>query len=170
MFKKTILTTLILLFSITTTVHAVGVSVTPSRLRVEAQANHLTTQEIKITNPSGLVSIYDIYPDDFPSWIKATPSSLTLEAGESREVLLEIKPPSSGSFSTQLSVVAKPLSEREFQANSGLKIPLEIRVSEILNSKSLLVKFISFTNLLYILNAVLIILLLVVIKKRTKKA
>ena len=128
MFKKIIFFTITIFILSAAIANAVGVSVTPSKLLIETQANKLSKTIIVVKNPSPVVGIYDIYFDDYSQWIKINPSSFTLESGEAKKVELQIRPPGAGIFAGQISVVAKPLSSREFQANSGLKIPFEIRV------------------------------------------
>ncbi len=147
------------------TVSAVGVSASPSRLMVEAIINLPTTAELTIKNPSDKVGIYDVYIDDFSSWIIPSTSSFTLEAGETKKVALTVKPQNTGVFSTNISIVAKPLSEREFQANSGVKVPLEIKVTETIKKNSWLAP----TNILYLVDLLLGIILIITLVMRIKK-
>ena len=171
MFKKIIILTTIILFLAPTIANAVGVSVTPSKLLVETQVNKLSKISILIKNPSTNVSIYDIYPDDYSNWLKISPSSFTLEAGEIREVGLQIKIPEPGAFATQISIVAKPLSSRKFQANSGLKIPFELKaVQSKLDYRSFIWrKIFSLTNIILAIYAVISLMFINFVIKRVKQ-
>jgi len=165
MLKKIVIISLLFFLLSIGIVHAVDVSVTPSRISITAKPGQLTKESLEIKNPSGLVSIYDIYVDDYSDWLKITPKSFTLEAGETKKISLEIRPVQTGVFATQISVVAKPLSSREFQANSGIKIPLEIKVIPAINAKK---NLLTPTNLLYFANLLLIIILAISLIKKMK--
>jgi len=99
-------------------------------MKVEISPGVLSKKEITVENPGENVSLFEVYLDDFSDWIKAKPESFVLEGGNSQKVILELKSRETGLFSTMISVVAKPLSERKFKANSGVKIPLEIRIAK----------------------------------------
>lgn len=169
MLKKTAISILItLLVPIAT--FAVGVSVIPSKLLIQTQVNQITKQNLQIKNPSSVVSIYDLSPDDYSDWLKILPSSFTLEAGESRAVELQVKSPSIGSFATQISVVAKPLSPRAFQANSGVKIPLEIRVEKVESSSNSLANFVNsliFSRFIFALDLLLFLIVVFILISKT---
>ncbi len=128
--KKILLILIIFSFFVGGFVQAIAVKVKPSEIKIEVKPGVLIEQEIVIENPDNNVAFYEVYLDNFSSWIKAKPESFILESGESQEVILEIKNKERGIFSTMISVVAKPLSERKFKANSGVKIPLEVRIGE----------------------------------------
>lgn len=127
MFTKILLLTITIFLLTTAIAQAVGISVAPSKLKIESIAHQVSTSYLAIKNPSSKVAIYDVYSDDLESWISVESSSFILEAGETKKVAISIRPPQPGVFSTNISIVAKPLSTREFQANSGVKIPLQIR-------------------------------------------
>ena len=130
MFKKTIFIIITIFLLSASIAQAVGVSVVPSKLLIETQVNQFAKTIITVKNPSDVVGIYDVYTGDYEQWIKIKPESFTLEASETKQIEFQIKPPMAGIFATQISVVAKPLSSREFQANSGIKVPFEIRASD----------------------------------------
>jgi hypothetical protein len=166
MFKKTAFSTITIFLLTTTVVHAVGVSVVPSKLKVESTINEIKKIQITIKNPSSKVSIYDVYADDFQSWIALEPSSFTLEAGETKKVALSIKPQQQGIFSTNISVVARPLSPREFQANSGVKVSLQIKVSE--NTEKY--HWLTITNSIYVIDGLLGFVLVITLATRRKRS
>jgi len=144
-------------------VRAVAVKVRPSKIEAEIKAGVLSEREILVENPDNNVAFFEVYPDNFSDWIKAKPESFILEGGESQKVVLEIENKETGVFLTMISVVAKPLSERQFKTNSGIKIPLEIRVSEreglyfLANISQFLKSPLGFKAIIYILSFFLIL-------------
>lgn len=162
--KKNIIILIIIFFLAAGSAGAVSIKVNPSEIKIEAGVDNLTEKEIIIENPGKNVDLFEVYADDFSDWIKINPESFILEGGNSQKVILEIKNKETGVFSTTMSVVAKPLSEREFKANAGVKIPLEIRISENKSNiwlASVLEKFMIIfknqQNLIYIFSIVFIL-------------
>ncbi|MEK7658954.1 MAG: hypothetical protein AAB352_03770 [Patescibacteria group bacterium] len=108
---------------------AVSIKVSPSEIKIKTGTNSVK-KEITIENPGNNVALFEVYVDNFSDWIKINPESFILNGGKSQKVALEIKNKETGIFSTMVSVVAKPLSDKEFSAAAGVKIPLEITFSE----------------------------------------
>ncbi|MEK7664673.1 MAG: hypothetical protein AAB361_00865 [Patescibacteria group bacterium] len=108
---------------------AVSIKVSPPEVKIETTAGFIE-KEITIENPGTNVALFEVYLDNFSDFVKINPESFILESGKSKKVVLEVKPKEAGVFSGMISVVAKPLSEKEFKANAGVKIPLEIRILE----------------------------------------
>ena len=170
-----ILILIIISFFAVNSVKAVSVKVKPSEVKVETSAS-LFKKEITIENPGNSVALFEVYLDNFSDWVKINPESFILEAGKSQKVILEIENKETGVFFTTISVVAKPLSEREFKANAGVKIPLEIRISE--KSANLWLASLSENfkklfgnqqNLIYIFGVILILVLLGLLIRKNKK-
>lgn len=109
---------------------AIGIAVTPSKVHVEVVQGEEKSARLHVRNPSGAVVLVDIYPDELEREIKVTPSSFVLEAGKTREVLLQVRPREEGIQKTTLSVVSSPLSDFEFSAGAGIKVPLTIETGE----------------------------------------
>jgi hypothetical protein len=109
-------------------VSAVGVSVSPPRLEIISVAGRETNREIVVSNPSRDVAIFDIYPDDFVSEIRISPESFVLESGDQKKVAVAVTPKNVGRFETNISIVARALSDSAFNAASGVKIPLNVEV------------------------------------------
>ena len=109
---------------------AAGVKVTPAELKIESKAGVVAKREIVVENPSSFSTLFDVYPDDFSDWILVKPESFILENKEKQEVTVEIQGKESGVFLTHISVRAQPITEAKFRANSGVKIPLEIKITE----------------------------------------
>lgn len=130
-------------------VGAVAVKVLPSSLEIETRLGVSAKKEIIVENPDEKVALYEVYPDNFSDWIKVTPASFILESKDSKKVSLEVKSKEQGIFSTDVSVVSRPLSERKFKASSGVKIPLEVRVFE--GKERMFLASIPTKSLLYIL-------------------
>lgn len=111
---------------------AAGIEVAPSKLELAAGANQPAVAQITVSNPTADVQIFEVYPDDFTDRIKITPASFTLEAGGRGEVIIEYSDGTQSQIlNTAISVVAKPLAESRFQANTGVKIPLTITAAGI---------------------------------------
>lgn len=110
---------------------AVALKAQPSEFILEAPLGESLIQELIVENPDENVALYEVFPDNFSDWIKAKPASFVLEAGQSKKVAVEIQTKEKGLFSTNLSVVAKPLSDNIIKANSGIKIPLSVKVAPV---------------------------------------
>jgi hypothetical protein len=171
---KYILLITLFFYLATTQVQAVAIKAIPSEIKIKTESGTLIKKELLIENPSATVALYEVYVDNFSDWIKVKPESFTLESGESQKIVLEIKNEENGIFSTTISAVARPLSQRKLKANSGVKIPLEVRISEregvFLASVS---KVFKGENLIYFLFIILLLALtgifLVKKERRTKK-
>ncbi len=159
------------------TANASALKITPSEVKLDAVFGKTEQKTITIENPGSDVALFEVYLDNFSDWVKIKPESFILEAGKSQKVILEIKKKEIGVFSTTISVVAKPLSEREFKANAGVKIPLEIRISEkkaepwlasiLENFKRL---FDNQQNLIYIFSIISILVLFGLLTAKNRKA
>ncbi len=121
---------IILIFGVVGLVNAIGVKVIPSEIKVEIKVGQIVEEGITIENPDQDVVLYEIYSDNFSDWLELKPSSFILEGGEIKDIKLQIKGQEVGIFLTTISVVAKPLASTGFKINSGIKIPLEIIVSQ----------------------------------------
>ncbi len=172
--RKILLILIIISFLAANSVQAVAVKVKPSEIKIEANAGVLIEHEIIIENPGENVALFEVYLDNFSDWIKAKPESFVLESGEMQKVILEIKNEEIGVFSTMISVVAKSLSERKFKANSGVKIPLEIRVIQREESNFLaavsqnIKRFLDSRSLIFVFSIILVLVLAIICIKRRK--
>jgi len=111
-------------------VHAIGLAVSPSRVELSSGLRDPVETTVAVENASNEVAYFEAYPDAFDAMIKITPKSFTLEAGESRSVLVSAESESLGQFKTELSIVARPLSETVYAAAGGIKIPFALTVTE----------------------------------------
>ena len=120
------------------TAQAAGIQVSPSRLDINVAGGKDTSVKIVVANPTTDVQIFEIYPDEFTQIISANPASFSLEAGSRKTVKIIINSKSareeSGTISTSLSVLGKPLADSRLQANTGIKIPLTVTVVSTTNS------------------------------------
>lgn len=121
-----IILSLILLPSIT---QSASVGVKPSQLNLELQTGKEIQSQILIINVEQQPAIYQIYPDDFAGNIKPSPSEFRLEANATQIVDLKIKFNNPGSYVTNLSVIAKPLTASNLAVSSGVKVPVAINVN-----------------------------------------
>lgn len=93
---------------------------------MKARVGNLTTVRLLVTNPSSDVAVFEVYPDEFAAFVKANPSSFTLESKAEKMITIEVTAREAGQFSTLLSIVARPLASNAFQAGGGVKVPLLI--------------------------------------------
>ncbi len=130
--KKSLLYTFIFVSAVysAVVVQAVGLSVSPKELKFLADVGETVSQKLKVKNPSGEVSIFEVYPDDLGALVKISPASFILESEEEKEVTVQVTPKEEGIFKTNISVVASPVASSSFNAGSGVKIPLEISAGE----------------------------------------
>lgn len=113
---------------------AAALKVSPVEIKIQANSGLASAKEIIVTNPDNNVALFSVYPDEFSDLIKIKPESFVLESGQSQKVIVSVKAQQTGIFSTYISVLAEPLGEQEIKANSGVKIPIEIRVNNSKNS------------------------------------
>lgn len=129
---KKILIIFLLLFPLVT--FAGGIEVRPSKIDLNISASSPVSSDMTIINPTADVQIFEVYADDFQEIITLYPSSFTLEAGASQNVLVTVQPKdflnTSRILNTQLSVVSSPLANSRFQANTGIKIPITVTITE----------------------------------------
>lgn len=114
------------------TAKAVGIGAVPAELHINTRVGKDARERIIVQNPSSAVSLFDVYPDEFTDVIRVIPSSFVLEGGKEREVTVRVSPKKTGIIQTALSVVGKPLSENEFGASAGVKVPIVITSSKAL--------------------------------------
>ncbi len=126
--KKIIILTaasfLVILGFQTSRANAIGISVRPSELRIQAQTGETASARIKVKNPSEEVALFEVYPEEFENKISASPAKFTLESGEEKDVVIKFKPSEDGIFSTSLAVVARPL-DNPGGIGSGAKIAFQ---------------------------------------------
>lgn len=114
--------------------HAIGASVQPSKVEVSGFEGERIVEHVTVSNPSGHVALFDVSIDEWTEFVSVKPQSFTLQAGENRLVELAADLPSSGTYTTYVSIVARPLSDSVFQAGTGLKVPITL-VSTTMNEK-----------------------------------
>ena len=110
-------------------VNAVSLKVSPAEIRLTAVKGEPSQTQLTVENPANDVAIYEVYADDFSDYIIISPSSFILESQAKKEVVVQFESNEQGVFSTDISVVAKPMTNSRITTNSGVKIPLQINVS-----------------------------------------
>ena len=73
--------------------------------------------------------IYNLYAEELVNEITIQPDFIRLEASETQRIKISVKPKEVGVFVTNIAVVAQDLDRRQFNASTGVKIPLDLRVS-----------------------------------------
>lgn len=110
--------------SVPLTTFAIGLAVSPSSLELEGTPGETVEMTLTVENDSDEVAYFETYPDAFEPIFEVSPESFTLEAKESRTLIVRAQAEQNGSFSTELSVVARPLADSAYQAAGGIKVPL----------------------------------------------
>lgn len=110
-------------------VKAISLKVSPAEISITAVKGGLSQAQLTVENPANDVAIYEVYADDFSDWFIISPASFVLESKAKKEVVLQFKPSEDGLFSTDISVVAKPMANSKIATNSGVKIPFQANVT-----------------------------------------
>lgn len=105
---------------------AAGLFVNPSKLFVQTTTKHRVYKELTIKNISLGPLIYNLYSDELSEMITINPSIFRLEPTEEQKIKITIKPTITGTLITNISIVAQEIDRRKFNADAGVKIPLEI--------------------------------------------
>ncbi|MBI2623145.1 MAG: hypothetical protein HYW65_01035 [Candidatus Liptonbacteria bacterium] len=117
------------LFILTSQAHAIGITVLPSELNVKTPRGTEAVARLTIQNPSREVAVFEVYPDDLDSLITPIPSRFTLESAESRTIEIKFAAKREGVYTTNLSVLARPLTDPLLGIGSGVKIPIIFTVT-----------------------------------------
>ena len=110
---------------------AVGVGVKPKEINLPVKVGRETVTEFLVINVAQEPAIYQIYPDALEDEIKIEPTDFQLESGGNQLVKAKIIIKTPGRFSTNISVVARPLGVGGLATASGVKIPVTITASGI---------------------------------------
>ncbi len=108
--------------------NATALKITPSSINFDIVLGKTGQKVITIENPGKDVALFEVYPDDFSDLISVNPSSFTLNPEEKKEVAVFANFKNEGIFASAISIVSKPLSNRNLQTSAGVKVPLEIKV------------------------------------------
>ncbi|RJQ31424.1 hypothetical protein C4572_02470 [Candidatus Parcubacteria bacterium] len=115
---------------------AVGIGVRPSDLNINVSLNQQKTADLIVYNLSAEPAVFDVYSDELNSWITIAPNNFRLEAEETKVIKITVNGKEAGRTATNISVVAKGLNKRLFNADSGIKVPLKINVTKNVASLS----------------------------------
>jgi len=107
---------------------AIGVGAKPSFLDLEFNVGQPKETKILVYNISKEAGIFQVSSDELNDWIKIEPNNFRLEAGESKEVKINILAKEEGKKAINLSVSAKTFDHQNFSVNPGLKIPLKLNI------------------------------------------
>ena len=111
------------------TAYTIGISATPSTLTIKTTVNREGMARFTVSNPSGEVGLFEVYPEDFEAFITVIPSRFVLEAGEKREVLARVKRRETGALRTTIAIEAQTLGVPSFGVGGGVRLPFTIEVS-----------------------------------------
>lgn len=137
---------------------AVGLLVSPKEIKISSSVGETAVQKLKVKNPSGEVSVFEVYPDDLEAIIKIAPASFILESNQEKEVDVRATPREEGILKTNISVVATPVANSSFNTGSGVKIPLEISTGKGKSWSVAMVKNFSLSTIMAIAAALLFLI------------
>ena len=129
MLKKIAIFMTILLISVQAASAAeVGVGVSPGNLSSELKPGTQEEQSIYLTNIGSETTGYEILVEGsaYENWASAYPSSLTLKAGENKEVKVTLSVPSSAKTDVDFKLLVLPTSGTEVM--TGVRVPVHIDV------------------------------------------
>lgn len=109
---------------------AIGIGAEPSSLDLELKLGQSKEVKILVYNISQEAGIFQVSADELNEWVKIEPNNFRLEAGENKEIKINISAREKGRKATNLSVLATPLDRRDFSVGLGLKIPLRLNVEQ----------------------------------------
>lgn len=121
---------LIIFFLLPLGVNAIGISASPATLTMYGDTKEIITIELLVSNPSHDVAVIDIYADNLDEIISISPTSILLSSGDQKKIGITARSKDTGLFKTTISVVATPVSSYAFKASSGIKVPIEISVTD----------------------------------------
>ncbi|WP_135609485.1 hypothetical protein [Methanococcoides sp. AM1] len=132
MLKKIVISILVLLM-IAQASSATGVGASPGRLNFTVEVGSSDTQSLYVKNTGDSISNYLVYVDDeYTEWFLISNDNFTLDAGEVKEVTLELKPPVSGAGEHEFKAYVLSTSpEGDLGVGSGIKIPVNVHVSNV---------------------------------------
>ncbi len=107
---------------------AVGLSVKPKEIRLLAKTGQVSESEFLVMNIEDQPALYRIYADSLVANINLAPTEFTLAAGENQTVKLSAMFKNPGTFSTNISIVARPLGASGLVAASGVKLSVMAEV------------------------------------------
>jgi hypothetical protein len=130
-FKLLILSLTIFAAANASFVRASGIQVSPSELELALTDKTASQTQLVVANPTANVQLLEIYPDAYETLLKINPASFTLEAGERKTVTItaqanKTQSPTGQVLATNLSIIAKPLSDKDLTIGAGVKIPIRV--------------------------------------------
>lgn len=114
---------------------ALGISVTPSEINLTTRVYQPTYKTVVVKNPSSETAVFDFFIDDFEDMIRVRPKNMIVDAGEEKRIAIEILPSREGTFTTDISIVARSLSSQSFKPGAGLKVPITLTVNSQTQSR-----------------------------------
>lgn len=111
---------------------AASVGVKPKELNLEVLVGVKKEAEILVFNSGEEPALYNISPDAFGDKISVAPSDFRLEPGGSQVVAVSIKTWIPKKFSTNFSIVSRPLGAGNMPTAAGVKIPIIVAISSLI--------------------------------------
>ena len=109
-------------------VRAIGISVKPKTIFIQAKEGQIIEKEILVTNISQEPLIYKIYTDSYKKEITFLPDNFRLESGEHQLIKLRLNSQEIDTRKTEISILTKPLGGYDFLVSSGAMITLTYEI------------------------------------------
>ena len=143
--------------------NAIGVGIKPSYLEVVIEEGQKQATSFTVYNISDEPAQFRVYADELKDWIVISPEDFRLEPQETKKIGVIITPNDYGKHATNLSVVASPLNKRQFNADSGIKVPLRLDVQK--NKKNILNNLFFFMVLWFVFSIFIVLLVIYIVLK-----
>ncbi len=108
---------------------AISVGVKPKELNLNIPIGRETESEILVFNTGREFALYQILPDAYNNKISVEPADFRLEPDGDQIIKVIVKTWQPGKFSTNLSIIARPIGAGGIAVISGVKIPIIITAS-----------------------------------------
>ena len=119
----------IILFFIPLLSSAVGISIEPSKINLNYPSQKNIS--LKLKNISNEVISISIYADEFKNNIKIYPTDFEISPNEISNVNLKFNFKETNKIlNTNISVIARSLDKKAFNASTGIKIPLSVNFNK----------------------------------------
>lgn len=111
------------------TVSAVGIGATPAKINVTVAPGKTVTRQVEIFNIEEEELSYRVTVDNVDAMIRVEPAEFTIAGNSTKKITVRVSAQEVTTKDATLSIIAKSLAQQDFQASSGIKIPVHIVVA-----------------------------------------
>ncbi|MEK7569919.1 MAG: hypothetical protein AAB515_00540 [Patescibacteria group bacterium] len=106
--------------------HAAGILVQPSSLRVEVPVGQTREEKFTVQNLTDAPATFTVSADELPEVFQIPDNKFSLTGQERKTVNVRITPTAGGVSTTNLSIVAASSEPTTFNAAAGVKVPVTL--------------------------------------------